>query len=79
MSRVLDPANRMTIDARTQVIGWLRRKWREITTQACPECGAENAVVDYRATGATHKGSWWAAGGAELECPVCGFRFWVKR
>jgi len=37
------------------------------------------AVTAYRDTGRSRKGSWWAGGDVELECPNCGDTFWTKK
>ena len=58
---------------------WIEERWQRMTTKPCSGCGEAVSVSDYRETGETRKGSWWEGGTMELECPICGERFWTKR
>lgn len=58
---------------------WLRERWQRVTTQRCESCGVPVAISAYRKTGASSKGTWWASGGVEPECPHCRHTFWVKK
>ena len=57
----------------------VRAWWQRITTRPCSDCGAPIPVSEYVPTGETKKGSWWAGGSMELECPECGATFWLKK
>jgi predicted RNA-binding Zn-ribbon protein involved in translation (DUF1610 family) len=61
------------------MLEWLRDRWQELTSKACESCGKPVTVTAYRETGRSRKGSWWAGGGVELECPNCGHTFWTKK
>ena len=61
------------------MIEWFRRRWTEITTQPCPSCGETVLVTEFAPTGEQRKDTWWAGGAIEVECPSCGFCFWVKK
>ena len=50
-----------------------------MTTNPCENCGETVKVAAYGKTGRTGKGTWWAGGGVELECPNCGHTFWIKK
>ena len=50
-----------------------------MTTQPCPSCGASVAVTEFTPTGEQRKDTWWAGAAIEVECPSCGFCFWVKK
>jgi endogenous inhibitor of DNA gyrase (YacG/DUF329 family) len=60
---------------RTWITGW----WRGLTTTPCDACGRPVKVREFRQTGNVRGGSWWAAKGAEVECPECGATFWIKK
>ena len=61
------------------MLKWLLNWWQTVTTNLCESCGEPVKVSAYRKTGQTRMGSWWGAGGTELECPNCGHAFWIKK
>ena len=58
---------------------WLRNAQRKLATTHCPSCREAVLVSDYGKTGRVRREVWWAGSEEELQCPKCGFTFWVKQ
>ncbi len=61
------------------MLEWLRDWWQRVTTKPCDRCGESVPVRAYRQTGKTHRGNWWTGVEVEMECPHCGYTFWVRK
>jgi RNase P subunit RPR2 len=57
----------------------LRRLWKKWTTTQCDSCDEPVPVKAFRPTGNTRQGTLFSGSQVELECPHCGYTFWVRK
>jgi predicted RNA-binding Zn-ribbon protein involved in translation (DUF1610 family) len=61
------------------MVYWLRDLWKKATTRPCDSCGEPIAVSAYRETGNSRREGLLAGVAVELECPRCGYTFWIRK